>query len=302
MILGQRYFEKFINLTADHNVVYSVQTNLTLYNSKWGNLFKQYNMRVGTSYDFFTDYRKLKNSNNYYEVWKDKVVQYQNDTGNRIHVITIVSKENMNHAEEIIDLASQLNIDIKLNHLYPAGRGKDIFQNRFLTPEEYGNVLVRAYRAWQNYREKIIFNHGKDFENHALYGKELPCPFIRDCKDVIAINPDGSVHKCGVCAQLGIGYLGNALKKTLDVDAFIKMRIALASMPEECRECGICQGGCPINYNTGQLIEVAQKEKATYCEAYKMLYREVTQRFCKNSSYKNDSYKNDSYKNKELIC
>lgn len=269
-LVGTDYIEKFVDLTADQNCSYSIQTNLTLYDKKWGGLFNKHNFRMSTSYDFFSGYRRLANQD-YYTLWKDKIKQYQDDTGEIPFVTTIVSKRNLPYIEEIIDFAHELKIHPKLNPLYLSGKAKNISDQQ-LTPQEYGDILVRAYRRWQKYRKEIVFSQGETFESLALRKITFTCDLGRSCVGgVFAILPDGDTYKCGICSQFQIGYLGNALNNTLDITKYIEMKLLASVIPEECSECGICGGGCIIDYATGRLTN----KKTTRCEAYKMLYREV---------------------------
>ena len=217
MLLGINYYENFINIiNAKNENNYAMQTNLTLYDSLWGNLFNKYNISMSTSYDFFTDFRKLKNNESYFEKWKKNIKKYQDDTGKKAFVITVISKINLPYIEDIIDISNELQIHIKLNPLYSAGSASEFYNSISLSPKEYGEALIKAYRRWQRYRNNILFNQGITFENYIIHNKKMPCPYSRNCaNNIIAILPNGDIYKCGICSQLQINKIGNTINKTI---------------------------------------------------------------------------------------
>jgi len=275
MLVGPEYYEKFINdisKESDVEISYAMQSNMTLYDNRWKNLINKYNIQVSSSYDFFTNYRKLKNNQSYYSVWVNNIKKYQDDTNKRMAVITVIGKNNYPYIEDIIDIANELNIDIKLNPLYNSGHAKDIFNDLSLTPEEYADVLIRAYRRWQNYRNRILFYQGKIFEDFIFNQTPLPCPYNRNCKNsIIAILPNGDIYKCGICSQLQLNCVGNALNETIDSKNFNLINLHSSIVPEKCLSCDIfdfCQGGCFIDYKNNRI----SSEKMYYCHSIKTFY------------------------------
>jgi len=276
MLLGINYYENFINIiNAKNENNYAMQTNLTLYDSLWGNLFNKYNISMSTSYDFFTDFRKLKNNESYFEKWKKNIKKYQDDTGKKAFVITVISKINLPYIEDIIDISNELQIHIKLNPLYSAGSASEFYNSISLSPKEYGEALIKAYRRWQRYRNNILFNQGITFENYIIYNKKMPCPYSRNCaNNIIAILPNGDIYKCGICSQLQINKIGNTINKTINKKIISKIKLYSSVIPEECISCGICEGGCIIDFDNKNFTS----QKTYYCESYKMFYNEVKNR------------------------
>ncbi len=131
-VLGVDYYRDVLK-TLDklgYEFEASFQTNLTLYNDDWAKFFKEFNVRASTSYDFFADFRQLpgKNSKQYFELWLDKVKKFQDDFGQRVFTITVMSKQNKDRAKEIIDIGYELGLNLKLNPLYSAGKAVDIYR------------------------------------------------------------------------------------------------------------------------------------------------------------------------------
>ncbi len=277
---GVIYYEKFLNKLyksfSGFKFEISFQTNLTLYSQEWKNFLQHYKGKISTSYDFFADFRvfnRNSSTEDYYKTWIDRVKQYQDDFGGRVHVITVVNQLNKNHIKEIINLSYTLGLNLKLNPLYCAGNAKNIYNECAINAIEYGQILIDAYKAYKKYHQEdktFIVEQCKEMEDFVL-GKDdkmfTKCPYAGNCVGFIfGIAPNGDIYNCGDDIQLGGKfYLGNA-DKGIDKDKYLNALVQDALIPEECYQCGICGGGCKLFRNNGKII---------WCESYKMLYHHI---------------------------
>jgi len=271
LLLGTKYIENFIKLNKDIDCIYSIQTNMLLYTHQWKNIFSEYNFTVNTSYDFFTDVRKLPSGEDYYSIWYKRIQKYIQDTGKKIKTVVTLNKKNMSYIEDIIDIAHELNIDLELNCMRPSGRAIKNYNNNFLTPEEYGMILCKAYTYGQKYEDMII-RYGHDIKNITKQEKKYLCPFTRDCiNSMFMIDPLGNMHKCPTAFQFGFSDFGNALTNQLDRKKFLKFKTITSIPVEKCYDCDICfNGGCPIDRIEKKILI---GKEGTYCISYKMLYQ-----------------------------
>jgi len=218
MLLGTAYVTDLAYLMnkqmADVNIVYGMQTNLLLYND-WRKLLgsNMFSWRITSSYDFFSSFRKTKDGRNYFDTWYDKVKQYQDDSGKRLYTICVLSRENVNRVDEIMEQAYSYGLNIKLNMLYSAGKAKQMEKSLYITQEEYGDALIRAYRIWKTYNNSgFLFAQGYDFENIVNHGKPAGCPYISSCVgNIFCLLPDGTLYQCGECSDAKHYCYGNAL-------------------------------------------------------------------------------------------
>jgi len=273
MILGIDYIEKFIRLTEKENYQYFMQSNMILYDKKWRDIFKKYDFKVSTSYDFYGDIRRLKTGEDYYKTWSKNVKQYIQDTGRRIQTIVTLNRKNINYIEEMIDIANELNINLELNCIRPTGRALKNHSNNFITPGEYGFAMAKAYTYGKKYQDMKV-RYGHTIEKIVSENTSLPCPFTRNCIDTIfMIDSNGNMHKCPIAMQYSFPHFGNALSNQLDMKRFIKFKTLTSYSVEDCNGCNICNnGGCPIDRISGDIF---LRERNTYCVSYRILYESV---------------------------
>jgi radical SAM protein with 4Fe4S-binding SPASM domain len=278
MLLGTSYVNRMVGSLEDElpsvRCDYAIQTNLLAYTSHWKTLFeKVFAWKVSSSYDFFSSFRKTKDGRNYFDTWYDKVKQYQDDSGKRLYTICVLSRENVNRVDEIMEQAYSYGLNIKLNMLYSAGKAKQMEKSLYITQEEYGDALIRAYRIWKTYNNSgFLFAQGYDFENIVNHGKPAGCPYISSCVgNIFCLLPDGTLYQCGECSDAKHYCYGNALENELDIKEIVNAGVASSNISGECLDCGICGGGCLLR----RTIEHA--DKTPFCGTYKRLYKEVSE-------------------------
>jgi len=201
------------------------------------------------------------------------IQQYQDDSGKRLYTICVLSRENVNRVDEIMEQAYSYGLNIKLNMLYSAGKAKQMEKSLYITQEEYGDALIRAYRIWKTYNNSgFLFAQGYDFENIVNHGKPAGCPYISSCVgNIFCLLPDGTLYQCGECSDAKHYCYGNALENELDIKEIVNAGVASSNISGECLDCGICGGGCLLR----RTIEHA--DKTPFCGTYKRLYKEVSE-------------------------
>ena len=276
MLLDVSYVNKMVNLLKNSLPLircnYSIQTNLLSYAPQWRTLFeKVFEWKASSSYDFYSSFRKTKNGSDYFTAWYDKVKRYQDDSGRRLYTICVLSRENVDYVEDIVREAYSCGLNIKLNMLYAAGKAKHMDKSLYITQDEYGNALIRAYRIWKTYNDNnFIFVQGNDFENIAIYGKQLGCPYTSSCVgNIFCLLPNGALYQCGECADAKQFCYGNAMENKFDITQIINANTNNIDISEECLDCGICGGGCLLR----RVTECSGK--TPYCSTYRKLYKEV---------------------------
>lgn len=261
----------------DFKFKHSMQSNLLLYNSsKWKDVFRDVfnNWCVSSSYDFFSSFRQVA-IGDYYEKWVKKAQAFQKDSGGRpLYVITVLSKENVEKVIEICQLAKELNLRIKLNHLYETGNGA-LLKHLCISPFEYGEALKRAFKFWVDSNFGFEFVQGLFFANKAISndGDLMPCPHMNRCVGhIYGVEPNGDFYNCSEAADLKLNRFGNLLAGEVIYENIARMKSAEAQIPAECIECGLCQGGCKKQKyeHTGILAG-----KTPYCETWKTMYAVV---------------------------
>ncbi|MDI1473039.1 radical SAM protein [Thermodesulfovibrio sp. 1176] len=284
LLMGVGYYGKFLDKLKQNgveNIRVSFQSNMLLYNKEWKLFLKQNKASIGTSYDFFSNFRRLAgctDSKKYFILWTQKIKQYQDDFRQRVYTITVLSKQNVKYIPDIIDIAEELGLNLKLNPLYNAGKIKADYKSFSLTPQEYGESLKIAYRCWQKYKNKgMVIEQCKDMESFVTGESSLThtrCPYAGNCVGHIwCIDPKGNIYNCGCDVQLGGKYYMGNYKIGINKEKYIKAKAEDNQISLDCYECGICGGGC-------KLFRDKKTKKYLWCDSYKKLYKEVKNAFC----------------------
>ncbi|MCZ6513562.1 MAG: GRRM system radical SAM/SPASM domain protein [Nitrospinae bacterium] len=111
LTLPIEYYEEAIALLAEAKgpntvIDHSFQTNGTLINERWVHFFKQYDVRIGVSLDgpawLHDRYRKTRRGTGSFEKCM-RGVRLLQESGLGFHVITVVTADTLDHADELFD-------------------------------------------------------------------------------------------------------------------------------------------------------------------------------------------------------
>jgi radical SAM protein with 4Fe4S-binding SPASM domain len=271
MLMKPSYYEEASDILEEifpkTQIIHSLQTNLLLYSSEWKRLFTDvFQWRISSSYDFFSSFRQISHGN-YYHQWLKSVKKFQDDSGSTLQVIVVLNKENYKKVLEICKIALELKIGIKLNTLYPVGRGAGL-AHLMLSPEEYFSALSEAFAFWKA-NKSFRFYQAEIFSSGEL--SKLPCPYTNRCFGFIyALEPNGDVYNCAECADINLHRYANAISGEVCFSGLTSMKVAEIDIPNECVDCGICGGGCK---KERFLFRGTLAGKTPYCYTWKEFYK-----------------------------
>lgn len=103
------------------NTKFSIQTNGTLLNNKFIDIFEKYNVNIGISIDGFDEntnkYRIFKNGKNSFEKVKEKI-DLLNERNIKFGTIISLSKEITGHEEELYDFIDRNNLSCSIRPIF----------------------------------------------------------------------------------------------------------------------------------------------------------------------------------------
>ncbi len=249
---------------------FKVQSNLLIFNEGIKDLLcemknKGVLLEVGTSFDFFTEFRQLKKED-YYKRWLINLEKYKYVLkDSRIMINVVICKENYSFCKEIIEKAYQLNANVKFNFLYGY---KQPYKR--LIPL-YSNALFEAFKTWFNLYQQdssFIFVNGMEFLNMVLGRSSCYCEFREGCVDeFFCIGPNGDLYTCGCSMSLRKGLLGNTIKNKINLDVYLKLKEKEIYLPDDCIECSLCANGCKFKRDKRGIY--------IYCNFVKDMYFKV---------------------------
>jgi len=278
------YLRKSIDIVKEKlsplfkHFIHGAQSNLIGSTTKIDNLFLLFDNNIGTSFDSFTEQRKVKSSSKLYKTIFLKNVSYiKKKYGKNISGIIVVDKEMAPFLEQEIDIANKFKRHIVLRPVFNGGSEVDK-----LSVSELENIYEKLFDNWilkQNiiidpfysYLQKRIYNLQNKPIDH-LSG----CPSQHNCANVsMNLEPDGSIYVCLDTADSKTLVLGNALRNEFNYELFAKIRDRSNNLNENCVKCSYfkeCQGGC-----MKEAIEHTNNMygKTFYCSIWKKIFHKI---------------------------
>ncbi|MEM5815704.1 MAG: SPASM domain-containing protein, partial [Candidatus Aenigmatarchaeota archaeon] len=207
------------------------------------------------------------------------------------HVISMITKENEDKIEEIVEKSYKYGFYVKLNKVYNAGNASFGTPDLFIDTSTYIKALIRSVEVASSLGH-IVFPYFHFEEVIVDPFRKLRCNFSGYCFDsIFHIDPYGNLYKCAVYSDLGFTPYGNFVNDDLDmvVKNFLFHKIKVhASIPVECKNCNLffmCGGGCiAFREHLGDI-----SMKSPYCEVTKTLFSIAESNF--KSNYKSKKSK-----------
>jgi len=256
----------------------ALQTNGTLLDRDWCELFRTYQWLVGLSLDGPEEandrYRFNKEGRG---TWKRVVEKVELLARERVefNILCVLSQANVDRPKELYRFFRGLGVE-NLQFIPLAEFDGDGNPLPFtITPQQYGRFLCEVFDLWWPERRRVRVRF---FDNiaEALAGhKPGNCTMHETCDSYVVVEYNGDIYPCDFFVEGG-WKLGNIM---LDSWAEISRRsrrysfAAKKTLPHaECQVCeyqSICHGGCPkLRHGRNRRFE----DLDYFCQAYKMIF------------------------------
>ena len=279
-------FEYTAGLDAPLLVRHGIQTNLSLINDNYRELFKSYDVRVGFSIDGVRDIndnlRLDMNGDGTFDLLMPKM-RLCRERGLNIGAIVVGSRLIKGRIAEIYEFLCMHRLNFKFNPLFLSGEATraDAIS---VTPIEYADMSNHLFDLWFFDRD----NHLKESTFTDIVStkkKSAGCMFSQNCQDdIVAISPRGDIFPCGRFCETDTRYsYGNINEESLAVILQRRKKSLIYRRSEfikksGCYECwyyDLCHGGC---LHDGFLRSGDFKSKTFLCTAYKKIFRHIESR------------------------
>lgn len=250
------FFKKLFS--SDSRCKISIQTNGTLLNSTYIDVFKEYNVRVGISLDGFDE---SSNACRLYANGKSTFKDVYNNmkllknVGINFGVIITINKKLIHREKELYDFISGNNFNCNIRPAFPTKYNNDMI----MTSKEYETFFINLYNIWSNDRSKRIGVKQIDDlyqeMRKALDDNYRTC-FCSDSKgcfgNFFALDIYGELFACNRTYNNKEFYYGNM--NTITDREIIERGNKLKEIRynsvfhSKCKDCEIlhnCYGGCP---------------------------------------------------------
>lgn len=293
MIMGVEFYESVIHIQSTilrKKFVNTFQSNCTLINDTWISFLKKYDIKVSTSIDGDEELHNINrirgNKGTFAEVIRNvKRLQEENLLAG---VVTVLSRQNIDKIDRILNYFSSAKISTRLNPILPCERVEGQ-PDLSIEPIEYADALIKCFDHWVDGQypegEKIMIAPLTDIIYNMTHdSKPRLCNFSGTCGDsFIAINHNGDLYNCGRFCEIDDYKIAN-IQEINSIDEIIEKKKMLIrwhindDKADECANCEwfkICNRGCP---NTSYLYYGKVANKDPYCEAYKKLFSHIYSR------------------------
>ncbi len=281
---GFEIIEKIVtNLSARfEDIDIGIQSNLWLLDEKYCELFKIYNVSIGTSLDGQKEINDRQRGTGNYEKTMNGI-RLARSYGINVSCIATFTAINIKQWKEIFDFFLMQNLHFAVHPLVPSiEKGIDIE----ISPTEYYRLTSEMLSYYiEHYKENKVSSLDQ-FCNSVVDGEASVCSF-RDCFGMfLAIDPYGDIYSCQRFAGKKEYRIGNIDDNPSITDLFsctvakmfLEREHTIAINANLCRECehySYCKGGCAYNALAGNK---SLNTIDPLCEAYKLIFTDIKDR------------------------
>lgn len=284
-LAGIDYFKKFHELVKKYNknninVTFALQTNGSLLNKKWTELFKKYNYLIGISLDgnkeihnsFRVDkkgeetFSKVNKSLNLLK--KEKV---------EFNILTVVNKMTAQNGKLIYKFFKNSGFRYFqfipcLDELYSKEK-----KEYTLTDVDYGNFLNDTFELWYEDimgGKKTSIRYFDNMVKIVLGEEPEACDMVGHCNINGIIESDGGVYPCDfyVLDEYKLGNINEnsytELFKSDKEQQFLKSSLVISDSCKVCKYFRLCRGGCRRHKEKNEKGEYQNR----FCKSYLMFF------------------------------
>ncbi|HDZ21175.1 MAG TPA: anaerobic sulfatase maturase [Phycisphaerae bacterium] len=287
LLAGMDFFERALALQSEHKldgqtVTNGLQTNGTLIDERWCELFKANGFLVGVSIDGtpqWHDYFRRDHAGNpsFHRAWAG--LDFLKTFGVEFNVLVTLNSANIVHGGDIYrwftNRGAQYLQFIPILERDPQG----VPQPFSCSGEQYGRFLLDVYEVWRA-RDvgRVSVRLFDSVMHNELFGAPSTCCYSQRCANAYVLEFNGDLFVCDhfVFKEWRVGNIMDRPLAELVLDPLIERFATLKTdLPEACRDCEylpFCHGGCPkhhwpIGPDAGRVNH--------YCEGLKLFFREA---------------------------
>jgi len=294
LLWGIENYEEILEFSkhefCDFDYRTTMQTNLSLINERYIDLFLKYRVNLSFSIDgtkeLHDDLRVTQNGEGTFDIIMNKV-KLCREKGLHLGCIVVANRNHIGKIPELYKFMCDNKIGFKFNSLFNAGEAKKGISEFGLTPSEYAEIYIELFDLWfDDEKNKLHMSSFVDIAAGLISKKVTGCTLGQNCQEqFLAISPQGDVVPCGrFCDEELIKYsygnlntesLESILQKRKNTDAYNRHKYIEASSCKKCKFFDICHGGC---LHDGYINGGNFKTKTFLCESYKKILTHISKK------------------------
>jgi len=259
---GLSFYQHFMELVEKYNqnkipVYSSIQTNGYHMDAEWARFFAENHFLVGISLDGNRRTHDAcrvnpKGEGTFHEVMK--TIRFFQEYGVEYNILTVVNGKTAPAIEKIYSFYAKnsWNYQQYIPCLDPVGE-KPGEQEYSLTPEMYGDFLIRLFELWYADLRAGKQPYIRQFENYISILMGYPaesCDLRGGCSIQYVVEADGTVYPCDfyVSEEYKLGNFRTdsveQIKESKKAAAFLEDGVGKSEKCMECKYRFLCHGGC----------------------------------------------------------
>lgn len=277
LLAGKEFFKDFFSYTdrkkGGVKIYYAMQTNGTLIDEEWADMFAKNNVLVGLSLDGSAEDNFFRLRADYTPAFNDamRAADILKKRGAHFNILTVVTGKLADNIERVYEFFAENGFKYLqfIPCLRPFGSSEE--SELYMTNEQYARFLITLFRLYAKDYLSGNYVSIRRFDNWVrLYRGEKfeECGVGGFCGRQFVVEGNGNVYPCDFYC-LDEWLLGNINERGFDElahsaksEEFIRSSLI---MPEKCRGCGyfpMCRGGGCKRARTSY----------DYCNAYKLFF------------------------------
>jgi uncharacterized protein len=293
LLAGYDFFSEALPLLARElahlKPAFALQTNLWNLTPEMAQLFKEYNIPLGSSLDGPEELNDLQRGKGYYQRTM-KGYEIAKECDLQVSFISTFTSYSIQYKEDIFNFFLENGLNLKLHPALPSLRDENP-EKWALSPEEYGKLLIYLLDQYLEHRDEIELKNIDHLCKCVFIRRGVVCTFVDCMGDTFAVGPDGNIYPCYRFVGMPEYVMGNvkdhpSMEDLAQSDAWKLLHDFKDYVDSECKKCSyikFCRGGCP--YNALSINEETGKAEISgvdpHCAAYKMIFKEITKRATK---------------------
>ena len=295
---GIEFFEKFHKLVEKYNtkkiiVNFSLQTNGTLLNKKWLELFKKHNYLIGLSLDGNKEMHDTfridaKGEGTFSRVLKAAKMMRKAEV--EFNILCVVNKLIAQNGKLVYNFFR--NNGFRYYQFIPCLDSLSCSEEKdyTLTAEDYGKFLDETFNLWYEdimSDKRISVRHFDNYTKIILGEEPEACDMVGHCNMNAVLESDGSMYPCDfyVLDEFKVGNINESsfeeLFKSEAEMRFLRTSLAVDEKCKVCRYFKICRGGCRRHKE----LTAEGNYENRFCESYKYFFEKNIDKMIKTAEY-----------------
>jgi len=256
-----------------------LQTNGTLIDQEWAELFKKFGFGVGVSLD---GYKEINDSNRIFKGGRGSFESAMNGINilkqNNVNfgILSVMTRGILNSVEKYYQFVKEHNFRFRIN---PCLINKREHPELQILPDEWGEAMISLFDLWYQDNNPPMCMDFVEIIKSFFTGYNTTCVFNTSCfSDFLSVIPSGDMFPCArLIGEDEKFYLGNIKKDALR-SILSKKKTLVRNYDrlgcEDCKWKRICYGGCTAHayWAYGEI-----NTRDYLCEGLKMLFSHIYQ-------------------------